>query len=102
MEPDDTSSTGATTADGGETWTASKVGPTGYRSGVAVVSAESKQLVAVGTNGTDVSDDHGKTWKRISKKGFHAVQFTPDGIGWATGGKGQVAKWVGIKAAEKK
>ena len=97
LEPDDKTSTGAYSIDGGKTWTAAETGPTGYRSGVAVVSSAKRNghLVAVGTNGTDLSTDGGKTWKRISEQGFHAVQFTPGGQGWATGGDGKIAKWVG-------
>jgi photosystem II stability/assembly factor-like uncharacterized protein len=77
--------------------------PRGYRSCVARVargkSASPKErlgwLVAVGPNGTELTQDRGNSWQAISDTGFHAVHFTADGTtGWATGADGAVAKWI--------
>ena len=96
LEPDASAGNIALTNDGGKSWQAPKNGPSGYRSGVAVFNHSSGRiLVAVGSNGTDVSTDGGSTWEKASKKGFHAVQFSPKGsVGWASGGKGAIAKWI--------
>lgn len=88
----------AVTSDGGETWTVpdSAHQPSGFRSGVAVGKSDAgaRQLIAVGTNGTDLSLDLGQTWQRVSETGFNAVQFSPDGrTGWAAGSNGRIAKW---------
>jgi len=101
--PDDTSSNYATTNDGGETWSTPPVRqpPSGFRSCVAGwVDGNDHYFVTVGTNGTDVSGDLGKSWQRVSDEGFHAIDFAPGGQhGWATGGDGSVAKWMGTKKA---
>ncbi|MBL8889404.1 MAG: hypothetical protein JNL67_05465 [Planctomycetaceae bacterium] len=87
------------TIDGGETWEVpdSKHLPSGFRSCVAVaVQADSSVplLIAVGTNGTDISGDYGRNWRRVSDVGFNAVGFAPDGrTGWAVGSDGRIAKW---------
>lgn len=86
------------TNNGGETWTVpnSQQSPSGFRSCVAIWKPKNSQpqLIAVGTNGTDVSTDLGRTWRRVSDLGFNTVQFSPDGrIGWAAGSNGRVAKW---------
>ncbi|MGH7711969.1 MAG: WD40/YVTN/BNR-like repeat-containing protein, partial [Gemmatimonadaceae bacterium] len=86
----------AITRDGGATWQAPP-GPTpnGFRSAVAFVpSSRGRVAVAVGTNGTDRSDDGGRTWTRVDTVGYHAVRFARDGSGWATGGRGRVARFA--------
>ncbi len=86
----------AVTSDGGETWeliTASR--PAGYRSCVARVRGKGAgTLVAVGPTGSDYSLDNGRSWKSISRMGFHSVSFAGD-TGWAVGEKGLIAKYVG-------
>lgn len=102
-KPDDTSSNYATTNDGGETWLTPSVRqpPSGFRSCVAVwVDGDDHYFVTVGTNGTDLSRDLGESWQCVSDEGFHAIDFAPGGKhGWATGGDGRVAKWIGIGKA---
>jgi photosystem II stability/assembly factor-like uncharacterized protein len=88
----------ATTIDGGATWTIPTSGqqPTGFRSCVAIrpVKDNESTLIAVGTNGTDVSSDLGQTWRRVSDLALHSVQFSPDGrCGWGVGSHGKIAKW---------
>ena len=79
----------AFTADGGKTWTAG-TGLIGYRSGVAYI--DRKTIAAVGTNGSDISRDGGKTWKQIDKGDYNAVQAKGSRSIWAVGPKGMVAK----------
>lgn len=94
---DSTESNYAFTSDGGKTWVtpSPRVPPTGFRSCLAqYVSGNEVGLVAVGPNGTDLSTDLGRKWRRISDKGFHVVRFSPDGkTGWAAGANGRIAKW---------
>ena len=52
----------AFTTDGGATWKPG-IGLTGYRSGVTYI--DKKTIIAVGTNGSDISLDGGKTWKKV-------------------------------------
>lgn len=97
----------AVTNDGGKTWLSPAFGqpPSGYRSCVAVWKTERKNiLITVGPNGTDLSNDLGQHWQRVSTEGFHAIEFSPGGpgrqIGWATGSDGRVAKWLGSSAKD--
>lgn len=76
------------TSDGGATWTAGK-GLSGYRSGVAFIDA--KTIIAVGTNGSDISNDGGATWKNIDKLNYNAVAARGKKAVWAVGPKGMVA-----------
>ncbi|MEL7499967.1 MAG: YCF48-related protein [Planctomycetota bacterium] len=106
QQPDATDGNYAITSDGGRTWTSPKTkqSPSGYRSGVAVSrKGREIRLVAVGPNGTDVSLDLGKKWRKISNEGFHAVDFTSDGtIGWATGADGRIGRWTNRFDAKQK
>src|SRR5690606_29127207 len=52
----------AFTRDGGKTWYEGE-GLTGYRSANTYV--DDKTLIAVGTNGTDISSDRGGSWKKL-------------------------------------
>lgn len=86
----------AITEDGGVTWRAPDgPGPSGFRSAVAFVQnpgGDSARLVATGPGGTDVSPDGGRTWKQVSKQGYHALSCTLDGAGWAAGDKGRTGR----------
>ena len=96
-KPDMIDGTLAISADSGKTWTAtqSAAGLSGFRSCVSM-TADRGHLIAVGPNGTDISDDYGKSWKRASDEGFHAIDFSDDGkAGWATGTLGRIGKWIG-------
>ena len=79
----------AFTADRGTTWNTG-LGLTGYRSGVVYV--DKKTIIAVGTSGSDMSSDGGKTWKNIDKASYNAVQAKGKKAVWAVGDKGMVAK----------
>lgn len=71
-KPDEASGTAAWTADGGRHWTASSKPPHGYRSAVAW-DPQGKAWIAVGTNGSDISRDDGKTWERLDDDKWNAL-----------------------------
>ncbi len=79
----------AFTRDGGATWTLSQ-GLSGYRSGVTYV--DRKTIIAVGTNGTDITRDEGKTWTVLGKENLNAVASKGRRATWAVGPKGMVVK----------
>lgn len=84
----------AVTLDGGITWVAATTLPNGFRSGVAIVpGTDGAVVVAVGPTGTDVSLDGGRNWTFADSAGFHAVRFAPDGSGFASGGRGRIARF---------
>jgi photosystem II stability/assembly factor-like uncharacterized protein len=89
-KPDETGATAARTSDGGKTWTPVDP-PLPYRSGVAWAK---DRWVAVGTSGSHVSLDDGKTWKALDGEKYNSVAFLPTGEGWAAGPKGRIAKFV--------
>lgn len=91
--PDSTAGTASYTLDGGVSWLAAERPPRGYRSGVAVRVVRNRVFaVAVGTSGTDVSDDGGRTWSPLDATAFNAVQFAPAGVAFAVGGRGRIAR----------
>ena len=81
----------AFTTDGGKTWTLSK-GLNGYRSGVTYV--DKKTIIAVGSSGSDLSMNGGKTWKNLDKENYNAVQTKGKKAVWAVGANGLVSKLV--------
>ncbi|MBX3300044.1 MAG: hypothetical protein KF736_11345 [Acidobacteria bacterium] len=88
-KPDESVDNLALSADFGLTWKPGR-GLSGYRSGVAFV--DRRTLVAVGTNGTDLSTDAGKTWKRTGSENLNAVASKGRSSTWAVGPAGLVAK----------
>jgi photosystem II stability/assembly factor-like uncharacterized protein len=84
--------TAAYTTDGGQTWTAANKPPHGYRSAVAW-DATDKAWIAVGTNGSDVSYDDGKTWQYLDSGNWNALSLP-----WVVGPEGRIAKLVSLKA----
>jgi photosystem II stability/assembly factor-like uncharacterized protein len=94
--PDSSGGTAALTSDGGVTWEAAARFPRGYRSGVAMrrVNKDSLIAIAVGTSGSDVSGDGGRTWSPLDGTAFNAIQFAPSGVAFAVGGRGRVARLV--------
>jgi photosystem II stability/assembly factor-like uncharacterized protein len=94
-KPNDPGANAAITADGGKTWTLLDR-PFAYRSGIAWTK---DRWVAVGTSGSNFSQDDGATWKPLGRQndnrlGFNAVAFTSTGEGWAAGPKGRIAKFA--------
>jgi photosystem II stability/assembly factor-like uncharacterized protein len=93
--PDSTAGTAAFTRDGGVTWQRASPPPRGYRSGAAAIRRGGRIVViAVGTNGSDISEDGGATWRPLDSTGFNAVQFAPDGVAIAVGGGGRIARFL--------
>ena len=86
---DETKDNLAFTTDGGATWRLGN-GLSGYRS--AVASFDQKSIIAVGTNGTDLSKDGGKVWKKIGNEDLNAVAAKGKNAVWAGGPKGGVYK----------
>lgn len=88
-KPDEPKDTMAFTTDHGATWTAAP-GLTGYRSSVAFINK--KQIIAVGTNGTDLTTDGGESWKKIGTEPLNAVAAKGKKAVWAVGPNGMVVK----------
>ena len=78
--------TAAWSADGGDQWTAAAKLPHGYRSSVQW-SEELKVWITVGTNGSDVSRDDGKTWQPIDNGDWNALSLP-----FVVGPKGRIAR----------
>ena len=88
-KPEDAKDNLAFTTDSGNTWKLG-TGLSGYRSGVTYV--DKNTIVAVGTNGSDISRDGGKTWKILGEEDLNAVQAKGKKAVWAVGPKGGVYK----------
>jgi photosystem II stability/assembly factor-like uncharacterized protein len=79
----------AFTKDGGKTWENSK-GFSGFRSAVSYLNK--KTLIAVGSVGSDISTDGGKTWKVLDNESYNALQIKGRNAIWAAGEKGRISK----------
>ena len=88
-KPDEAKNNLAFSTDGGKTWTLG-TGLTGYRSAVAYI--DRKSIIAVGTNGTDITRDGGKTWKKIGDENLNSVAAKGSRSVWAVGPEGTVLK----------
>ena len=89
-KPDEINNNSAFTTDGGVSWTLGK-GLSGYRSGVTYIDRNT--LIAVGSNGSDISTDGGKTWVNLDKNNYNAVRAKGKKTVWAVGANGLVAKY---------
>jgi len=96
-KPNETKDNLAFTTDGGKTWRIG-TGLSGYRSGVAYV--DQSTIIAVGTNGSDMSRDGGKSWSIFGKENLNSVaSFTktmsnrPWSNVWGVGPKGLVVHY---------
>jgi photosystem II stability/assembly factor-like uncharacterized protein len=88
-QPTEKQSTVAITTDGGKTWNRIE-NALPFRSGI---SGFKSRWIAVGITGSDQSEDHGKTWKRLDGENYNSVGFTVSGEGWAVGPKGRIARF---------
>ncbi|MSU65713.1 MAG: glycosyl hydrolase [Opitutus sp.] len=86
---------GACTEDGGLTWSAAPVLPTGFLSVVATIPGHSQIYVAAGGAGSGFSADAGRTWTVLDQIPVHTVGFSDRQTGWSVGAKGLVRKYVG-------
>jgi photosystem II stability/assembly factor-like uncharacterized protein len=85
-KPDSREGTAAWTSDGGRHWTSASQPPHGYRSAVAWDS-QAKLWIAVGTNGSDISRDDGKTWRRLDDGNWNALSLP-----YVVGPNGRIGK----------
>lgn len=94
-KPDDNAANKIKTTDGGKTWQlVAKNQAPGYRSCVQYIpKRRGEELVAVGFNGIDYSNDAGKSWKHLSDEGFYTIRFLNDSIAYAAG-NGRVSKLI--------
>lgn len=90
--PDAAVSNAAWTDDRGATWHAG-TGLGGYRSGSAWMDGLHNAVLAVGTSGSDVSWDGGRTFAAFDSGTFNAVDCVP-GACYAAGAQGRVARLV--------
>jgi photosystem II stability/assembly factor-like uncharacterized protein len=86
---DDSRRTLAVTENGSK-WLSGK-GLSGYRSAVAGVP-KVRLVISVGTNGSDISQDGGRSWSPLPVEGMNAVAASPDGTVWAAGAHGAIAR----------
>jgi photosystem II stability/assembly factor-like uncharacterized protein len=88
-KPNEVKDSLAFTNSGGTPW---KLGNrlSGYRSGVTYV--DKKTIIAVGTNGSDISRDGGATWLHIDGANYNAVFAKGKSSTWAVGPNGHVAR----------
>lgn len=85
-KPNAAEGTAAYSADGGGTWKAAERPPHGYRSAVAYSEALGA-WIAVGTNGSDLSRDDGKTWAPLDDGNWNALSLP-----FAVGPQGRIGK----------
>ena len=86
---------GASTADGGLTWSAAPVLPAGMLSAVVIVPGLAQTFVAAGRAGSGFSTNAGRTWTTMDQIPVHAVGFADKQTGWTVGPKGLLRKCVG-------
>jgi photosystem II stability/assembly factor-like uncharacterized protein len=91
-KPSEAAGTAAWTDDAGRHWTAATHPPHGYRSAVAWDGA-SQTWIAVGTNGSDMSADDGRTWQSLDEGQWNAISLP-----WIVGPNGRIAKQTSAKA----
>jgi photosystem II stability/assembly factor-like uncharacterized protein len=84
--PNDSIGTAAWSSDGGEHWTASTTPPHGFRSAVQWSEAL-KAWITVGTNGSNISRDDGKTWQPLDNGNWNALSLP-----FVVGPNGRIAR----------
>jgi len=94
-QDDSTRGNAAASTDGREWRAITSNGPRGYRSGVAFARLTGVAPIglAVGPGGSDISRDGGRRWTRFDAAGYHAVRASRDGIFYASGSDGRLARF---------
>ncbi len=82
--------------DRGKTWQSATLQPSGFRSAVASVDAQT--FLAVGTNGSDLSQDAGLHWKPFASLSFNALFALDAQHIFAAGPKGVIAQFVSAES----
>lgn len=93
---DDSARANAATSLSGTIWQpVARDAPRGYRSGVAFARLAGGNTVgvAVGPGGSDLSRDGGARWVAFDSAGYHAVRASRDGIFFASGSGGRIARF---------
>jgi photosystem II stability/assembly factor-like uncharacterized protein len=85
---------GARSEDGGASWTAASILPSGYMSVVTPVKGSSS-YVAAGLAGSGYSRDGGRSWTALDTTPVNTVAFATPATGWAIGPKGLLMKYAG-------
>jgi hypothetical protein len=88
-KPNDSTGTAAWSGDSARTWLASTTPPHGYRSSVQW-SDTLKLWITVGTNGSDISRDNGKTWQPLDNGNWNALSLP-----FVVGPNGRIARLNG-------
>ena len=89
-EPKSNKGTATWTADGGRSWRTVPGGAGGFRS--AAIWLGPDEVLAVGSDGSSLSSDRGRSWLPFGKEGVHSVAMGRDGSVWACGSEGRVAR----------
>jgi photosystem II stability/assembly factor-like uncharacterized protein len=92
QSPNGSTDNAAWSHDGGASWTKATSFPGGYRSGASWVPGLDRTAIAVGTTGSDITFDGGKTWSGFDNGTFDAVGCAGTKVCWASGSKGRVAR----------
>jgi hypothetical protein len=85
-KPTETKGTAAWSGDSARTWTASITPPHGFRSAVQWSEAL-EAWITVGTNGSDISRDDGKTWQPLDDGNWNALSLP-----FVVGPNGRIAR----------
>jgi photosystem II stability/assembly factor-like uncharacterized protein len=92
-KPNDPIGTAAWSSDGGQRWTASTNPPHGYRSAVqwgGSIKQSADRInawITVGTNGSDISRDDGRTWQPLDNGNWNALSLP-----FIVGPKGRIGR----------
>ena len=90
-KPAETTGTAAFSLARGRTWSPAEVPPHGYRSCVAY-DTPSGAWITVGPNGTDVSEDDGRTWRPLGTDPAISDNWNALSLPFAVGPKGRIGK----------
>ncbi len=86
---------GARSLDGGATWQAAAILPSGFMSVLATVPGAPRAIVAAGLAGSGYSVDAGLTWRELGSVPMNTVGYSSGTAGWAVGPKGLVMAYRG-------